>query len=281
MSSKGESDTTPDAVLSNIRQILMDEGLENAASFMFPAATLEAAEKSFYDVLGEKYPSLINQNVDTPLINNYYGCNGNIANDNNAIESILVSDLSQQKPSPPAPQPLEVFDKILLFKSEDGRGRMFQQSEKHKRKRVNNKGDLVDMRALLVHCAEAVGGNDIKSAKELLSQIRQHSSPFGDGSQRLAHCFANALAARLVGSGSELYAAKKISSVHILKACRLFISACPFMRMSNFFVTQTIMDLAKKATRLHIIHFGIQYGSQWPSLIQRLSQRPGLITNSN
>jgi hypothetical protein len=304
MSSKGgnpseESNTPDDAVLSNIRQILMDEGMENA-TFMFPAATLQAAEKSFYDVLGEKYPFLINQNVDSPVNNdtcfsNYYGRFKSIANDNyNAIESSLVSDPSQQKSSciqaPPAPdqylsihyqtpQPSsEVFDKVLPFNSEDGGGRMLHQSGKRKRKRVN-KGDLVDMRALLMHCAEAVGGDDLKSAKELLSQIRQNSSPFGDGSQRLAHCFANALGARLVGAGSgQLYAAlaaKKMSSIHILKACRLFISAFPFMRTSNFFVTQTIMDLAKKANRLHIIHFGIQFGSQWPGLIQRLSERPG------
>jgi hypothetical protein len=243
MSSKGgnpseESNTPDDAVLSNIRQILMDEGMENA-TFMFPAATLQAAEKSFYDVLGEKYPFLINQNVDSPVNNdtcfsNYYGRFKSIANDNyNAIESSLVSDPSQQKSSciqaPPAPdqylsihyqtpQPSsEVFDKVLPFNSEDGGGRMLHQSGKRKRKRVN-KGDLVDMRALLMHCAEAVGGDDLKSAKELLSQIRQNSSPFGDGSQRLAHCFANALGARLVGAGSgQLYAAlaaKKMSSIY-------------------------------------------------------------------
>lgn len=242
MSSK-EIDS-PDDVLSNIRQILMDEGMENGA-FTFPDATLEAAEKSFYDVLGEKYSSLTNQNVDSTVNNNDEG---------------------------PPDQPSEVFDKVLLSNGEDDHAPAV--FAKRKKKRVKN-GDLVDVRALLMHCAEAVGGNDLKSAKELLSQIRQHSSPFGDGSQRLAHCFANALGARLVGTGSELYAAKRVSSIHILKACRLFISACPFMRMSNFFVTQTIMDLANKATRLHIIHFGIQYGSQWPGLIRRLSERPG------
>jgi hypothetical protein len=35
------------------------------------------------------------------------------------------------------------------------------------------------------------------------------------------------------------------------------------------------MELAKTATTLHIIHFGITFGFQWPYLIQRLSTRPG------
>ncbi|CAI0539844.1 unnamed protein product [Linum tenue] len=35
-----------------------------------------------------------------------------------------------------------------------------------------------------------------------------------------------------------------------------------------------IYNLAEKATRLHIIDFGILYGFQWPCLIQRLSERP-------
>ncbi|KAF9675363.1 hypothetical protein SADUNF_Sadunf09G0024400 [Salix dunnii] len=138
--------------------------------------------------------------------------------------------------------------------------------------------EMVDTRTHLIHCAEAVAGGDHGSAIELLTQIRQHSTPFGDGSQRLAHCFSNALEARMAGTGSEVYAnlaAKRVTAECILKACRRFISASPFMVMSNFFSTQTIMDLSENAARLHIIHFGILYGFPWPSLIQHLSVRPG------
>lgn len=138
--------------------------------------------------------------------------------------------------------------------------------------------ELVDTRTLLIHCAEAVASNDHGSAIELLTQIRQHSTPFGDGSQRLAHCFSNALEARMAGNGSEVYAslaANRVTSERILKACRRFISASPFMVMSNLFSTQTIMDLSENAARLHIINFGILYDFPWPSLIQHLSVRPG------
>ena len=141
-----------------------------------------------------------------------------------------------------------------------------------------NKNDLVDLRTLLMLYAKAVGNSDLWGANEVLLQIRLHASPFGDGSQMLAHCFVNALEARLAGTGSELYAAlaaKKTSSIHMLKAYSLFLSACPYMKIINFFTTQMVMDLAEKSTRLHIIHFGILYGFQWPGLIQCLSKRAG------
>ncbi|XWS28816.1 hypothetical protein CRYUN_Cryun25bG0103900 [Craigia yunnanensis] len=146
-----------------------------------------------------------------------------------------------------------------------------------KRSRIVNKRKLVDLRTLLIQCAEAIGSNDFRNANDFLMHIRNHSSPFGNASQRKAHYFAKALEARLAGTGTEEYAAlvsKRIPTANI-EACKLLISACPFMKVSNVFTTEMIMKLAKKATRIHIIHFGVPYGLQRTSLIQRLSTRPG------
>ncbi|RZC78890.1 hypothetical protein C5167_003085 [Papaver somniferum] len=140
------------------------------------------------------------------------------------------------------------------------------------------KGDMVDLRTLLIHCAQAVAADDRGTASDLLKQLRQHSSPSGDGSQRLAHCFANGLEARFAGSGSQIYSTllhKRAPAADILKAYHLFMGTIPFKNISNFFVNQTIDDLAEKATTLHIIDFCILYGFQWPCLIQRLSKRKG------
>jgi len=61
----------------------------------------------------------------------------------------------------------------------------------------------VDMRTLLVSCAQAV--DERHGARELLEQAKQHASPTGDATQRLAHCFVEALEARLAGTGSVLH----------------------------------------------------------------------------
>lgn len=138
--------------------------------------------------------------------------------------------------------------------------------------------ETVDLTTLLIHCAQAVAIDDHRSSNELLKQIRKHSSATGDAGQRLAHCFADGLEARLAGNGSSIYrslAAKKTSTSDILKSFGLYVKACPFKKISHFFSNTTILNASKSAARLHIIDYGIQYGFQWPVLMQRLSKRCG------
>ncbi|KAH7863168.1 hypothetical protein Vadar_014173 [Vaccinium darrowii] len=139
------------------------------------------------------------------------------------------------------------------------------------------KREAIDMRSLLMQCMQSVASNDHRSARNLLKQIRSRSSPLGDGSQRLAHYFANGLEARLAGYGNMEYTSlsSNMSDAGVLKAYKLYLSAFPFMETSIFFSNQMIMEVAKKATTLHIINFGGTVGFQWPCLIQHLSARPG------
>ncbi|CAN8316898.1 unnamed protein product [Cochlearia groenlandica] len=139
---------------------------------------------------------------------------------------------------------------------------------------VNGRREVVDLRSLLIHCAQAVAADDRKCADQFLKQIRQHSTPFGDGNQRLAHCFANGLEARLAGTGSQIYKgvlSRPRSAAAVLKAHQLFLTCCPFRKLSNFIANKTIRDLVGDSPRVHIIDFGILYGFQWPTLIHRLS----------
>ncbi|XP_057953774.1 scarecrow-like protein 14 [Malania oleifera] len=145
---------------------------------------------------------------------------------------------------------------------------------KHKR----NIKQEVDFRSLLLFCARAISINDDKNVDKTLKEIRQHASPFGDGSQRVAHYFANALEARLVGTGSQIFASlssDRPSTTDQLKAYQSFLSACPFKRINFSFSNHYILNLAKMATKLHIIDFGILCGFQWPVVIQTLSQKLG------
>ncbi|KAJ3703313.1 hypothetical protein LUZ61_007018 [Rhynchospora tenuis] len=146
------------------------------------------------------------------------------------------------------------------------------------RKSRQPKKDVVDLMTLLSHCAQAVATDDRVSAIELLKQLRQHSSMNGDANQRLAHYFADGLEARLAGTGSQIYQSftiMPVASTDILKAYQLYLAACPFKKISDFFSNQTILDAAQKANTVHIIDYGIYYGFQWPCLIQRLSKQPG------
>ncbi|XP_047056582.1 scarecrow-like protein 9 [Lolium rigidum] len=140
------------------------------------------------------------------------------------------------------------------------------------------KKEVVDLETLLVHCAQSVASDDRRSATELLRQIRQHSCADGDGDQRLAHCFANGLEARLAGTGSQiykLYTISRFACTDVLKAYQLYLAACPFKKISHYFANQTILNAVEKAKKVHIVDYGVYYGFQWPCLIQRLANRPG------
>lgn len=194
-----------------------------------------------------------------------------------------------------------VFDRLLLYSAGEGlkdlkdlcealRNTAIKNDQNHnvqtkrssggkvQRKKHNGKKDVVDLRTLLINCAQAVAADDRLSANELLKQVRRHSSPFGDGNQRLAHCFADSLESRMAGTGSQIYkglVSRRTSAANILKAYHLYLAACPFLKLSNFVSNKTIKNLSANSKRLHIIDFGILYGFQWPTLIQRLSWRPG------
>lgn len=193
----------------------------------------------------------------------------------------------------------DMFDKVLLcipgegqpdltalreaFKSASIKNEQNGQAKgssggKGRGKKQSRKREVVDLRTLLINCAQAIAADDRRSANELLKQIRLHSSPFGDGNRRLAHCFADGLEARLAGTGSQIYkglVSKRTSAADLLKAYRLYLAACPFRKVSNFVSNKTIKITAENSMRLHVIDFGILYGFQWPTFIHRLSCRPG------
>nr|AYM54796.1 scarecrow-like protein 33-like [Cymbidium ensifolium] len=153
----------------------------------------------------------------------------------------------------------------------------FRGSRKSSRKK-QPKEEAADINTLLLHCAHTVAAGDNPRAYELLKQIRQHSSPYGDASQRVAHYFADGLEARLAGTGSEIYHSlvfKRKTAKDVLNAYQIYLACCPFKKISYHFANQTILGTIQNATRVHILDFGIYFGFQWPVFLKLLSSRPG------
>ncbi|CAH9109203.1 unnamed protein product [Cuscuta epithymum] len=147
-----------------------------------------------------------------------------------------------------------------------------------KKKKQGNTSEVVDLITLLTNCSQSVAADDRKSANEQLTQIRKHCSVKGDVNQRLAYVMANGLEARLSGLGTQLYTSqvpKKITAFEKLSAYKVYMSACPFEEMSIGFGNKMIFMMSLEAQVLHVIDFGIEFGFQWPSLIQHLAIRPG------
>ncbi|XP_039822980.1 scarecrow-like protein 34 [Panicum virgatum] len=125
---------------------------------------------------------------------------------------------------------------ICITSMENLRISMAMESEKNNRKSISIKTrDVVDLRTLLVICAQAVAANNHKSARELLKQIKKHASTSGDATQRLAQCFAKGLEARLLGTGSHLWHSlitERPSLMEFLQAYKLYLEAESFIKVA-------------------------------------------------
>ncbi|KAF3330533.1 scarecrow-like protein 9 [Carex littledalei] len=344
LGSDGSSDITLDATLSYISQILLEEDLEERDTLYHEELALSEMEKPFYDILGQKYPTSIDQgypyqqnsdnlitvpacefnkgveegmkflpSIDKLVLNfqanklssasafeqadslfrfdldgdeedKYkgfmrFGSKGkkkfNIALDQlegrNRKISMLFSEETAQRNA--------TFDKVLLehdnYMQKVPNLREITLSNTSKCSE-NDKVEVVDVENLLIQCSDAVYANDHQLAERLITEIRNQSSHNGDGTQRMAFAFADALEARLAGTGSEAWrriVAKRISTFEVLRIVQLHITVCPFPRISVYYANQTILNMAKKASVLHIVDLGIGFGFQWPSLIQALSNQ--------
>ncbi|BBN67184.1 hypothetical protein Prudu_6S000100 [Prunus dulcis] len=248
----------------------------------------------------DQWPSSTNILMTTPDNDGYNSTNGSKGKKNHQREDADYPEEGRSNKQPVAfaddSEPQEMFDEVLLchgnheFEScspdesliTEGSGKLQRNKQKGSKtarsKKQNNNWELVDLSTLLTQCAQAVASYDQRTASELLKQIRQHSSPYGDATQRSAHYFADGLEARLAGARTPSYSplvSMQISAAEILKAHEVYVTSSPFKKMSNFLANRTILKLAEKAIRLHVIDFGISYGFQWPCFIHRLSERPG------
>ncbi|KAJ3690185.1 hypothetical protein LUZ61_019349 [Rhynchospora tenuis] len=174
----------------------------------------------------------------------------------------------------------EMFDKVLLNYGEKHASEEASSLREITELKANSSNDQkqhnhINLKDLLISCAEAVSMNNRNVAVDLIEQIRKQASHVGDGIQRLACILADGLEARLAGTGSVIYhqlARTRVSATDYLKAYHLCMSRSPIMRVAYHFANKNILSVAGNASKIHIVDFGISFGFQWPSLIQALAK---------
>ncbi|CAO2198647.1 unnamed protein product [Urochloa humidicola] len=211
-------------------------------------------------------------------------------------DSVLEAEAGRRsKITAPEPEETgEAVDKLVIDgydacmdEMKDLRIARIAEAEKKPTKKKGSSNEAVDLRTLLIHCTEAMssssggGGSHESTTTNLLSQIRRRSSPAGDATQRLVHCFAEALEARLAGSGGHVYrslvARPPASVVEYFEAYHLYLTACCFETMAYKFSGMTICNAVagRKKKRVHIVDYGVGYGFQWPSVLAYMATWEG------
>ncbi|KAL9228719.1 hypothetical protein vseg_004268 [Gypsophila vaccaria] len=284
----------PDDCLKFISDILLEEGFDKNPSSPQEYNALQATEKSLYDALGAQYPyPNPTQNPNTYSTSSDQNVASSDSNEGPQKQAKISS--TRRKKSRQRDEgddigslskiqaicnnedydEMEKYDDVLLCSEFDSI--KFNHFTLPDNKKQSIKHDEVDLTVLLTQCAQSVSTFDLKTSNELLKKIRHYTSPYGDSLQRLSHYVANGLEARLAGTGPTIstnIVDVKIPTSDFLKAYRTYVTAIPFKRMSYFVANTTILKQAEKATKIHIIDFGIFLGLQWPCLIKRLSKFP-------
>ncbi|XP_071716832.1 scarecrow-like protein 33 [Rutidosis leptorrhynchoides] len=296
-----------DSVLKFLNQMLMEEDDLLIKPCMYNecmALQVEAAEKSLYDVLVNKQPA------DSPgysagPTSSQESINNFSCSEEKVIDLLKESNLNYNKKRSPVREDdrdmkmanvlesdtdrLETYDEDLLlieqepqkFTSPELAKKMNESSKRGRprgKKNTSTNEIVVDLRDLLTQCAQAISNYNQTSVCEVLKKIKQHCTPYGDSTERLAYYFVKAIEARLSGIGPDIYREfnlNKFPAAQTLRAYHAYIMACPFHRMSNILANGSIEKISRGKDKLHIIDFGILYGFQWPCFIKNLSMRPG------
>lgn len=136
----------------------------------------------------------------------------------------------------------------------------------------------LDVKQVLLFCAEAVSNGDIPSVISLMNVLEHMVSVTGEPMQRLGAYMLEGIRARMLSSGSIIYKKLKCNeptSSELMSYMGVLYQILPFYKFAYMSSNVVIGEAMENETRIHIIDFQIAQGSQWISLIQDLARRPG------
>ncbi|BAS89271.1 protein MONOCULM 1 [Oryza sativa Japonica Group] len=149
-------------------------------------------------------------------------------------------------------------------------------------------GGGMELVRLLLSAVAAGEAGDARAAAAALREVDRRASCRGGGdpAQRVAACYAAALAPRLAAGlrpARSSPAAPAAARAEQFLAYTMFYQASPFYQFAHFTANQAIVEAFESGgrRRLHVVDFDVSYGFQWPSLIQSLSDAAAAATSSS
>jgi hypothetical protein len=122
----------------------------------------------------------------------------------------------------------------------------------------------------LVDCAKLAEVNADNAVKSVI-KLRESVKDNGDPTERLAFYFSEALYSKISLQAEK---PKAITSEEFTMSYKVLNDACPYSKFAHLTANQAILEATEKATKIHIVDFGIVQGVQWAALLQALATRP-------
>ncbi|KAI4386756.1 hypothetical protein MLD38_004661 [Melastoma candidum] len=125
----------------------------------------------------------------------------------------------------------------------------------------------------LLECAR-VSELDPGLAAKTLQRIRESVSDHGDPIERVSFYFCKALHTRLLSlQGEKVRTLRSTSPEEFTHSYKALNDACPCSKFAHLTANQAILEATEKASKIHIVDFGIVQGVQWAALLQALATR--------
>lgn len=126
----------------------------------------------------------------------------------------------------------------------------------------------------LVECARLAESEPDRAVKSLV-RLRESVSEHGDPTERVAFYFTEALYGRVspqAGAEKRLTMFDTTSEEFTL-SYKALNDACPYSKFAHLTANQAILEATERASKIHVVDFGIVQGVQWAALLQALATR--------
>ncbi len=135
-----------------------------------------------------------------------------------------------------------------------------------------------NLKQLLIACAKELSENNMRDFDQLIEKARSVVSISGEPIQRLGAYMVEGLVARKEASGSSIYHAlrcREPEGKELLSYMQMLFEICPYIKFGYMAANGAIAEACRNEDHIHIIDFQIAQGTQWMTLLQALSARPG------
>ncbi|KAE8695907.1 Succinate dehydrogenase 1-1 isoform 1 [Hibiscus syriacus] len=109
----------------------------------------------------------------------------------------------------------------------------------------------------------------IKSLEELLVSV----SECGDPTERVAFYFTEALCSRVPVRAEKILDLPETTSEDFTLSYEVLNESCPYSKFAHLTANKAILEATERASKIHIVDFGIVQGVQWAALLQALATR--------
>ncbi|GAV68773.1 GRAS domain-containing protein [Cephalotus follicularis] len=124
----------------------------------------------------------------------------------------------------------------------------------------------------LLDCARLSESGPDRAVKSLI-RLRESVTQKGNPVERVTFYFTEALYNRLSLQAEKPLTTYETTTEEFALSYKALNDACPYSKFAHLTANQAILEATERASKIHIVDFGIVQGVQWAALLQAMATR--------